>query len=376
MNERTAKAQAPARRRFLRTVAAGAAAAAGTLAAPNVSRAQTVTWRFQSTWSGRDIFHEFAQDYVRRVTEMAGSRFRLTLHPAGAIVGAFQVIDATHTGALDGAHGVTGYWYGKNKAASLFGTTLPLGWEANHLLGWFYYGGGQALYSELLENVLKLNVIGFLTGPMPTQPLGWFKKQIRGPQDLRGMKFRTVGLSADIFKEMGAAVQILPGGDIVPSIDRGLIDGAEFNNPSSDRTLGFPDVAKFYTLGSYHQRVESFEIIFNKAKYAALPAELQAVLRYASEAASADMSWKQQDRYSKDLEEMKSAQGVKTFKTPDSILQMQLDAWDKVVKPLLDDPFFKKVYDSQRAWARRVVGFYRDLETPNDLAWKHYFGRG
>jgi TRAP-type mannitol/chloroaromatic compound transport system substrate-binding protein len=364
------------RRALLKNFATAAAAGAVALvASPNVSRAQTVNWRFQSTWPSRDVFHEFAQDYVKRVNEMAGNRLRLTLHPAGSIVGAFQVIDATSTGVIDGAHGVTGYWYGKNKAASLFGTSIPLGWEANQLLGWFYYGGGQALYQELVESILKLNVVGFLTGPMPTQPLGWFKKQIRTPQDLRGMKFRTIGLSADIFKEMGASVQILPGGDIVPAIDRGLIDGAEFNNPSSDRALGFPDVAKIYMLGSYHQRVECFEVMFNKGKYTALPAEHQAILRYAAEAASSDMSWKQQDRYSKDFEEMRSAQAVKTFKTPDAILQAQLEAWDRVVTPLLDDPFFKKVVESQRAWARRVVGFYRDYDIGNELAWKHFFGR-
>jgi TRAP-type mannitol/chloroaromatic compound transport system substrate-binding protein len=360
------------RRVFLKTLAT---AAAGTIAAPNVSRAQTQTWRFQSTWPTTDVFHEFAQDYVRRVNEMAGNRLRLTLLPTGAVVGAFQVLDATHAGVLDGAHGVTGYWYGKNKVASLFGTTVPLGWDANQLLGWFYYGGGQALYNELLDSILKLNVVGFLSGPMPTQPLGWFKKEIKGPEDLRAIKFRTIGLSADIFKEMGTVVTILPGGDIVPSIDRGLIDGAEFNNPSSDRTLGFPDVSKVYMLGSYHQRVESFEIMFNKGKFNALPAELQAVLRYASEAASADMSWKQQHRYSKDFDEMKARQGVKTVKTPDSILQAQLNAWDKVVEPLTADPFFKKVLDSQRAWVKRVIGFYREYESSNDLAWKHYFGR-
>jgi TRAP-type mannitol/chloroaromatic compound transport system substrate-binding protein len=360
------------RRAFLRTALV---AAAGTIAAPNVSRAQTQVWRFQSAWPTQDIFHEFAQDFVRRVNEMAGNRLRLQLHAAGSIVGAFQMIDATHTGVLDGAHGVTGYWYGKSKIASLFGTTLPLGWDANQLLGWFYYGGGQALYGELLESVLKLNIVGFLSGPMPTQPLGWFKKEIKSPGDLRGMTFRTIGLSADIFKEIGTAVKILPGGDVVPAIDRGLIDGAEFNNPSSDLALGFSDVAKIYMLGSYHQRVESFEIIFNKMKFAGLPAELQAVLRYACEAASADMSWKQQDRYSKALEEIKQKRGVKTIRTPDSVLQIQLEAWDKVVQPLLADPFFKKVLESQRSWVRRVVGFYREYESSNDLAWKHYFGR-
>jgi TRAP-type mannitol/chloroaromatic compound transport system substrate-binding protein len=362
------------RRSLAKLATTGALAAAGVIAAPQISRAQTTVWRFQSTWPQRDIFHEFAGDFVKRVNDMAGGRFRLDLLAAGAVVGAFQVMDATHAGALDGAHGVTVYWYGKNKVASLFGTTLPLGWDANQLLGWFYYGGGQELYNDLIDNILKLNVVGFLYGPMPTQPLGWFKKEIKEPGDLRGIKYRTVGLSADVFKELGTAVTILPGGEIVPALERGLIDGAEFNNPSSDRVLGFPDVSKIYMLGSYHQRLESFEILFNKTKYNALPAELKAILKHAVESSSADMSWKQQDRYSKDLDAMRASQGVRTFKTPDSVLRAQLEAWDKVVKPLESDAFFKRVLDSQRAWAKRVVGFYRDYESSNDLAFRHYFG--
>jgi TRAP-type mannitol/chloroaromatic compound transport system substrate-binding protein len=299
--KRAAAKNNTSRRRFLTGGAAAVAAGAATLAMPNVSRAQTVTWRFQSTWPQQDIFHEFATDYVKRVNDMSGTRFRIELLASGAVVGAFQVMDATHSGALDGSHGVTVYWYGKNRAASLFGTTAPLGWDANQLLGWFYHGGGEAFYKELVGSILKLNVVGYLTGPMPTQPLGWFKKDIRTAEDLRGLKYRTVGLSGDLFTEMGAAVTAIPGGEIVPSLQRGVIDAAEFNNPSSDRVLGFPDVSKSYVVGSYHQRMESFEVIFNKTKHDALATEQKAILRHAAEAASADMSWKQQDRYSKDL---------------------------------------------------------------------------
>jgi len=363
------------RRRFLTGLAAGGAAAAAATAIgfPNVSRAQAVTWRFQSTWPAKDIFHEYAQDYVTRVNEMSGGRLKLELLTAGTVVPAFQMQDAVHSGALDGGHGVTAYWYGKNKAFSLFGTGPALGYDANQLLGWFYHGGGRAFYDELINDILKLNIVGFITGPMPTQPLGWFKNEIKGPDDLKNMKFRTVGLSADLFKEMGAAVTILPGGEIVPAIQRGLIDGAEFNNPSSDRLLGFPDVSKICMLGSFHQRAEVLEVIFNKQKYQALPAELQAILRYATESASADMSWKQQDRYSRDLEEMAAKQGVKFIKTPRFILEAQLNAWDKLIAELSKDPFFKKVLDSQMAWTKRVAGFYNEYDSDNTIAYNHFF---
>ncbi len=386
MSKETTNGRKPAagRRRFLAAAAlGGGAVAAGTLAAPQVSRAQTVTWRFQSTWPQRDIFHEFAADFVSRVNTLGGGRLRLELLPAGAVVGAFQLLDAVSAGTLDGGHGVSAYWFGKNKAFSLFGTAPPWFGDANQYLGWFYYGGGEALYNELINDILKVNVVGFQTGPMPTQPLGWFKNPIERVEQLRGLKYRTVGLATDLFNELGAAVVALPGGEIVPALERGVIDGAEFNNPSSDRALGFPDVAKVYMLQSFHQRTETFEILFNKTKFDALPAELKGVLRHSAEAASADMSWKQQDRYSRDLLEMTQNQGVRAITTPRPILEAQLRAWDAVVARLEADtsspaagPFFKKVCDSQRAWCRRVQTFYLRYEAPSVLSFNHFFARG
>jgi TRAP-type mannitol/chloroaromatic compound transport system substrate-binding protein len=367
------KAANPSRRRFI----AGGAAAAGTAAAafPMISVAQSpITLRFQSTWPAKDIFHEYAQDYVRRVNDMAGGRLRLDLLPAGAVVGAFQMQDAVNTGALDGGHGVCAYWYGKNKAYSLFGTAPSFGWEPNDLLAWFYYGDGEKLYQELSQGILKLNVVGWLTGPMPTQPLGWFKKPVSTVAEMRKLKYRTVGLAADLMNEMGVQVTIMGGGDIVPAMDRGVIDAAEFNNPSSDMALGFADVAKAYMLQSYHQRMECFEIIFNKKKYESLPKDLQAILRVAAEAASADMSWKWEKRYPDDLDALRK-QGVKDYITPKPILQAQLDAWDRIIEKLSKDAFFKKVIDSQKAWAHRIGEFRNRYESPNDLAYNHFFGK-
>ena len=363
------------RRQFLTAAAAASAGGAATLAMPNVSRAQdVVVLKFQSTWPQKDIFHEYAQDYVTKVNEMSGGRLRLDLLAAGAVVGALQMQDAVIAGALDGGHGVTAYWYGKHKAYSLFGTPPAFGWRANQMLAWIRYGGGQELYDELVQNILGLDLVGFLSGPMPTQPLGWFKNPIESADGLKNLKYRTVGLSADLNGVMGAAVTIMGGGDIVPAMDRGLLDAAEFNNPSSDKVLGFPDVSKVYMLQSYHQSAECFEIIFNKTKYDALPADLQAVLKYASEAASADMSWKAADRYSKDLEDMRANQGVKTYPTPASVLEAQLAAWDQVIEAQSGDPFFAKVIESQMAFAKRVVGFELEYEVPQEPAFNHFFG--
>jgi TRAP-type mannitol/chloroaromatic compound transport system substrate-binding protein len=372
---------APARRGLLK---AGAVVAAGTavLATPQVSRAQTVTLRFQSTWPQRDIFHEFAGDYVSRVNSMAGGRLRLELLAAGAVVGAFQLLDAVHSGTLDGGHGVSAYWFGRNRAFSLFGTTPPWFGNANQFLGWFYYGGGQALYRELMHDILRMNVVGFQTGPMPTQPLGWFRNPIERVEQIRGLRYRTVGLATDLFQEMGAAVVALPGGEIVPALERGVIDAAEFNNPSSDRVLGFPDVAKNFYLQSYHQAVETFEVLFNRQRFEGLPAELQAVIRHAAEASSADMSWKLQDRYSADLLAMQQQQGVNVRTTPTAILDAQLAAWDRVIARLEADnsspaagPFFKKVCDSQREWCRRVGNFFLRYEVSPVRSFNHFFAR-
>jgi TRAP-type mannitol/chloroaromatic compound transport system substrate-binding protein len=362
------------RRTFLKNAAVGTGVAAAA-ALPAIHVAQSpIVLRFQSTWPAKDIFHEYAQDYARRVNEMAGGRLRLDLLPAGAVVGALQMQDAVHSGALDGGHGVCAYWYGKNKAYSLFGTAPSFGWEGNDLLAWFYYGDGEALYNELSQKILRLNIVGWLTGPMPTQPLGWFKTPITNLAEFRKLKYRTVGLAADLMKELGVNVTIMGGGDIVPAMDRGVLDAAEFNNPSSDMALGFQDVAKAYMLQSFHQRMECFEIIFNKKKYESLPKDMQAILRYAAEAASSDMSWKWEKRYPDDLVKLEKA-GVKTHITPKPILEAQLAAWDKVIARLSADPFFKKVIESQKAWARRIIEFKTKWDAPNDLAYQHFFSR-
>jgi TRAP-type mannitol/chloroaromatic compound transport system substrate-binding protein len=364
---------ANSRRAFLKSGAVAAAAGAATLAMPNVVRAQeAVVFKFQSTWPAKDIFHEYAADFVARVNDMAGGKLKLELLSAGSVAKAFEVQDAVIAGTLDGGHGVCAYWYGKHKAYSLFGTPPAWGWRANQMLGWMKYGGGQDLYNELVQQVLGLNLVGFLTGPMPTQPLGWFKSEITDASQLVGLKYRTVGLSADLFKTMGAAVTIMGGGEIVPAMDRGLLDAAEFNNPSSDKLLGFPDVSKDYMLQSYHQAAECFEIVFNKSKFDALAPELQAVIKYAAESASSDMSWKAMDRYSSDLAAIKEA-GVKVHRTPDSVLQAQLAAWDTVIAAQSVEPFFAKVVESQKAFAKRVVGTQFELEVDQKMAFDHFF---
>lgn len=363
------------RRKFL----SGAAAAAGGVAAlgfPSISKAaEPVTMRFQSTWPLKDIFHEYAVDFTEKVNSMSGGKLKIEMLPAGSVVKAFDLLDAVNKGTLDGGHGVVAYWYGKNSAVALWGSGPAFGMDANMVLAWHYYGGGKEMLDEIYKS-LNMDVVSMLYGPMPTQPLGWFKKPITKVGDLKGLKYRTVGLAVDIFKELGAAVNPLPGGEIVPAIDRGLLDAAEFNNASSDNLLGFPDVAKICMLQSFHQSSEQFEILFNKKKYDALPDDLKAIIKHAVEASSADMSWKAIDRYSKDYEDMSKNKGVKFYKTPDAILQAELAAWDKVTAAKsAENPAFKKALESMRAFAARAAHWQNDTNVDYKMAYNHYFAK-
>jgi TRAP-type mannitol/chloroaromatic compound transport system substrate-binding protein len=359
------------RRKFLKAASATAVGGAA-LAAPAVSRAQTTTLRFQSTWPAKDIFHEYATDFAKKVNDMAGARLKIEVLPSGSVVPAFQLLDAVNKGTLDGGHGVVAYHYGKNSALALWGSGPAYGMDPNMVLAWHNYGGGKALLDEIYKS-LSMDVVSYLYGPMPTQPLGWFKKPVSKVADMKGLKFRTVGLAVDVFKELGTAVNPLPGGEIVPALDRGLIDAAEFNNASSDRLLGFPDVVKNCMLQSFHQSGEQFEILFNKGKYDALPAELKATIDYAVQAASADMSWKAIDRNSKDYIELKKAK-INFYKTPDAVLKAQLDAWDKVIAEKAGgNPLFKKVLDSQKVFAERAGQWQNDYTVDFKMAWNRYF---
>jgi TRAP-type mannitol/chloroaromatic compound transport system substrate-binding protein len=336
------------RRKFLAGGAVAAAGATTALAFPQVSRAQTVTLKMQSSWGSKAIFQDMAREYAERVEAMTGGRLKVDLLAAGAVVKAFQVQDATHKGVLDGAHTVTAYWYGKNKAASLFGTGPVFGANASQILAWIHRGGGKELYRELVQDMLKLNLVGFFAMPMPTQPLGWFKEEIKSAEQMQGLKYRTVGLATDIMQGMGLKVTQLPGGEIVPALERGVIEAFEFNNPTSDSQFGAQDVSKHYMMGSYHQAAEFFEIIFNKDKFESLPKEQQAILEHGAEATNTANYALAMDSYSKDLQKLIHEHGVNVYRTPQSVMDAQLKSWDKVLEKLTKDAFFAKVVESQK----------------------------
>src|SRR5262245_32256522 len=370
--ERSRTSQSTTRRKFLKGAALTSAAA---VAAPAVVSAQgPISMRWQSTWPSKDIFHEYAQDYAKKVNDMTGGDLKIEVLPAGAVVPAFGLLEAVSKGTLDGGHGVLVYHYGKQTALALWGSGPAYAMDANMLLSWHKYGGGKELLDKLYHSI-GANVVSFPYGPMPRHRLGGYKKPVTKVDDFKGLKFRTVGISIDVFQGLGAAVNALPGGEIVSAMDRGLLDAAEFNNATSDRVLGFADVSKVRMLQSYHQNAEQFEITFNKTKYDALPEKLKAIIANAVEAASQDMQWKAIDRYSKDYIELQTKDNVKFYKTPDAILQKQLEVYDEVVKKkAAENPLFKEIVESQLAFAKRATQWEQDTVVNRRMAFNHYFG--
>ncbi|MGF1486694.1 MAG: TRAP transporter substrate-binding protein [Prochloraceae cyanobacterium] len=338
----------------------------------NTSDKEVITLRIQSTWSARDIFQEILENWAKKVNQMSEGRLEIEILSVGSVVGTSELINAVSRGLVDGGHGFPAYWFGLNRAFSLFGTGPSFGMNGEMLLGWIRYGGGQELYEELLEK-LDRNVVSYFHGPVPTQPLGWFNERVESPEDLKGTKYRTAGIAVEVFKNMGVDAQFIPGNGVVAGLQRGVIDAAEFTNTTSDRMMGFQNVRKVLMVQSYHQPLEILELMLNKTKYDSLSPDLQAIIKYATMAESAEFNWKFMDRNSTDYQGIIDA-GVAVYETPESVLRAELDGWDKVVaKESAADPFFAKVIESQKVWAERVGNWSLDITVENQTAYNHYF---
>ena len=378
------------RRKFLRKLAAfgGAGAAVGLAGCGVGSNSQNnqsttqssandypeINLKFQGGFPAKDPLFDIALDVYGFIEKLSEGKIKVELLPSGAVVGALDQADAVHKGVLDGSHAVPAYWYGKNVALSLFGTGPCFGHDANTVLAWMEYGGGRELYEKMYSEVLGLDVYPVTYGAMPTQPLGWFKKEIKNADQFKGLKYRTVGLAIDVFKNMGASVVALPGGEIIPALERGVIDAAEFNNPASDLSLGFPDVAKVCMVKSYHQPSEFFEILINKKKWEEMPEHYRNIFKIAAKAASAQMSWKTLNNYSEKFVQMRDEMGVKFVETPKDVLKAQLNAWDKIVEERTkDNEFFGEIIESQKTFMKRVVDYQTTFIADSKLAFDHYF---
>ena len=351
---------------------AAGTAAAGTAATTVAPAANAITWKIQSGWAGNDIFQTMFLNWKAAVEEMSGGRIKIDALPVNTITNTAGAIDAVHAGTLDGAHHVPAYYYGKDHAVSLMGTGPMMGMSGQMWLSWYYYGGGQALYENLVQTKLKLNVKSFFHMPMQNQPLGWFKEEIKSPDDFKGMKFRTVGLATGIYAFAGASVISVAGADVASSLDRGVIDAAEFNNTTSDTAYGLPDVRKILMTQSYHQPSEILVIDLNRTKYDAMPKDLQSIMKWSIIGASADGEWLQLAKNSEDYAKL-LARGIKFIKTPQSVRDNQLKAWESVVTAeTKDNAEFVAILKSQRAWAERIFPWADtiNIRTPDPVSYE------
>lgn len=335
-----------------------------------------IVWKVQSTWPAADFHQQNPIGLKEKIEAMSGGRLKWDLMPAGAVVPAFELLDAVHKGILDAGHSWPGYWTGKHPAATLFSSAAggPFGMSSEDFLGWVYLGGGLELYNELLQKELKLNVIAFPTFGEAPEPQGWFDKPLKSLADFKGLKFRAAGMAAEVFKAMGMSVVTLPGGEIVPALERGVIDAAEYSDPSSDRAIGFQDIRKFYHLPGVHQPTGFMELVINKKKWDELPADLKAIVKYACMAEALHFTVKIISRNAEDLYKLVHEDGVTVVETPREILQEVLKAWDKIVaKYAKENPFFAKVLESQKAWAKKIVPYRRVAHPPYDLGADYYW---
>ena len=346
-----------------------------TLASP-VS-AKRIVWQLQSTWTAGDFHQTNPVGFAKKVSEMTGGRLKIRVMAAGAVVPAFELLDAVSKGILDAGNSWPGYWLGKHPAAALFASIPggPFGMNSEDYLGWLYFGGGLELYNQLLQEKLKMNVVAIPSYGETPEPQGWFPKPLKGLEDFKGLKFRAAGMSGEVFKEMGMAVVSLPGGEIVPALERKVIDAAEYGEPSSDMSLGFQDVRKYYHLPGMHQPTGMMEILINKKRWDALPDDLKAVVKYACMAEAMEFVIRMLDQNSKDAKKLITEHGVTIVQTPKEILLAVLKGWDKVAaRHCAEDPFFAKVYASQKKWAERVVPYRRVAHPDYDIAADYYWG--
>ena len=360
-------------RAFSLTVLAAGAALAFSASAQQPAAKQL---KMQSTWPASLTLQDNFRTFADRVDKLTSGQVKIEAAAAGQIVPAFEILDATHKKVIDGGHGVAYYWVGKNKAATLFSATPagPFGMDHFDFLGWLHEGGGNALYDEFYRDVLKLNVIGMPVGGASPQAMGWFKRPIKDLADFKGMKCRQTGIVAEIYQRMGMQTVNMPGGEIVPSAQRGVIDCAEWVGGIEDLRLGLPQVWKYHYTPGMHESNSMLEIIVNTDVWKGFTPQQQDAWRSATFDTFVRWGIKWQKQNADAIEEMRTKHGTQMLRTPPAILIDFLKTWDKMAEEeSAKSPFFKKVLDSQREYASKVVPAKRFMFPPYSFAANYYF---
>ena len=348
------------------------AAFATALAGPAVAQ----TLQMQASWPASQTLYENFVYFTERVAKMTGGKLKIQPMPAGQVVPPFEVLDATNKGVIDGAHTWPGYWQGKNKAAILFagGPGGTFGMDYADYLGWMYEGGGFEMYQEFYRDILKLNVVAIPILPSGPQAFGWFKRPIKNLADLKGLKCRQTGIAAEIYTAMGMTVVNLPGGEIMPAAERGVIDCAEWVGGIEDLRFGFHNIWKYHYMPSMHESVTMGELLINGDVWNSLSDEYKEIIKSAATETMTLWSVRWQKQNAEALREMVEKHGVNVLRTPEDILVEFLKTWDKIAEEqAAKDPFFKKVLESKRQYAALVVPAKRLMFPPYDFAANYYW---
>ncbi len=340
------------------------------------AQAQTKSLKFQSTWPASLTLQDNFRFFAERVDKLTAGQVKIEVLAAGQIVPPFEVLDATHKKVIDGAHAISYYWVGKNKAATLFSATPAgiAGMDHMDYLGWMYDGGGLDMWWDFYTKDLKLNVIAFPILPASPQALGWFKRPIKDLADFKGLKCRQTGIVAEVYQRMGMQTVNMPGGEIVPSAQRGVIDCAEWVGGIEDLRLGLPQVWKYHYTPGMHESASIGELMINLDVWKSFSPQQQEVVRSA--VVETFLRWwvKWQRQNADAIEEMRTKHGTQLRRTPRDVLIAFFKAWDEIAKEeSAKNPTFKRVLDSQRQYASIVVPAKRFMFPPYSFAADYYF---
>jgi len=343
-------------------------------AAAPAATPKPITLKMQASWpTGLTLFDNF-KEFADEVEKMSAGRLKIETLPAGAVVPAFEVYDAVSRGVIDGGHTAPGYYVGKSRAAIPLSHGPVFGMDMIDMFGWYYEGGGLELLNEWYQDVLKLNMVGFPILPAGPQALGWFTKEIHSLSDIKGMKYRIYGIGAEVFGKIGVSVVTLPGAEIIPALERGVIDGAEWVGGIEDLRLGFPDVLKIHYTPGMHEPVTIGDLVINKDVWDSLSPDLQEIIKSATQAVFFRwwVRWQKQnaEAYRKMIEEL----GVKVYRTPDDVLLEFLKIYDKIAEEdAAKDPFYRKVIESQKKYAGLLVPYRLSTWPSYEFRGKYYW---
>ena len=351
--------------------------AVGIQVLPGASAQSRTVFKIQASFPPTSlIYTSVLPVFAERIEKASGGRLKIEALPTGTIVPAFEVVDATNRGVIDGAYTCTYYYIGKHKAAALFTDVPggPFGLDTVDYMSWHYQGGGLPLLNELYQQVLRMDIVAFPIFPTTPQAFGWFKKPIKSAKDLRGLKYRVPGIAADVYKAMGAAVVTLPGGEIMPAGERGVLDATEWYTPGEDIRLGFHQIWKFYHYPGPHEMAGACDLLLKKSTFEKLPADLQEIVRSVTLETAFRSLMEFNRRDAEGLRDLKEKHGVTLVRTPEDVMTEHFHAWDRIAKEeAARDPFFSKVLESQRAYAALVVPARRFM-TSYEMTAKHYYG--